>query len=334
MNDYLSAVPRAQLFDAVAKLGIRPRFDASQEELVKIIRDQIKQTDIKQEKDLQGESLDYRLDNIVKNVLIALIISILLFFVVLIFNISRPTKKSFCDSGTTSKTCIRCPSNADCSEGKAYCRPGFKLLHHLCILDDDDAIYVSSLVEYEMKLLEKQAGLYECKTSKTKYISTNDLIIQMIRHSKFKNIDIEYMANKAIDHLIFEDSVSNISEKNEIYYASDYIQRPISCVIRQNIESHIISVLFASFLLLATAIYIFIQSNIRNRKQQSFLIAQSIASSYNKYSFPVTEAAIRSNLKNVAPEYENLMPYVLNELKRNPKVKTSFNAGSFTFRFD
>lgn len=333
-NDYLSAVPRGQLFDALKKLGVTPRYDAPQEELVNLIKQKIQGTDIQRDKELLGETFDHHLDSIVNKLFIALFVALSAIVLIIAFNYLKPSKKLFCDSENPTGLCIKCPSNAICSEGKAKCHEGFKLMHRRCIYDDDDSIYISSLYEYEIKLLEKQAGRFDCRLDKTKYITRNDLLIHLIRHSKFKNVDIEYLSNKAVDHLVYENTIGNVTEDNQELYYSTNMQKPISCIVRQEIESHIFLTISISIILLSTAIYIYVQSVKNNRRKQSFLFVQSMINSYRNHHIPVNEDTIRSNLVSIDPNPDSLMPYVLDELRRNPKVKTSYICGSLTFRFD
>ena len=253
LKEYLEKVPSKELFATLTQMGEKVPYNTSKDELIRKITQKVIKNDKDLKKQIEAREWNRRFTTMIISGILMIII-ILFFFLLLKINFF-PIKNSFCSSNTTClhdpKNCIKCPSNANCTNGEAFCYENFTLVHRHCIFDDGDAIFIGNLLEKELSMLAKQAGLYSCRYSNEESFTREDLLIKLISTTKLKNVDIEYLANKAVDHLSYEDGII-IQEINGIkYYVSKDVERPFSCRVRITMSNHIklfFGVVFAIFI--------------------------------------------------------------------------------------
>ena len=241
LQEYLEKVPSKELFATITQMGEKVPFNTSKDELIRKIMQKVKNDDNNIKKQIDAREWNQKFTSLI--IFGILLICIILFFFILLKINFFPIQNSFCSSNTTCshdpKNCIKCPSNANCSNGEAFCYENFKLIHRHCIYDDGDSIFIGNLLEKELSMLAKQAGLYSCRYSNEESFTREDLLIKLISTSKLKNVDIEYLANKAVDHLSYEENII-IQEINGVkYYVSKDIDRPFSCKVRNVMSEHI-----------------------------------------------------------------------------------------------
>lgn len=243
LDCFLASAPRKELIATLVKLGGNVPYDAPNDVLAQMIKERVQFSGNTRPNTKKSNRIESSLDNLIAIGFFGLIILTIIILGIYFFFHLAPRKTSFCRTNeevTNGKSkCVKCPSNANCSQGNATCKEGFRLIHRSCILDDGDAIFVSGMVEQELALLARQAGLFSCAYSDYESKSRNDLIIELISKSRLKNADIEYLANKAVDHLAYESSVVKLNVDNEELYVSKDLTRPFSCRVRIAISRHL-----------------------------------------------------------------------------------------------
>ena len=243
LDCFLASAPRKELLTTLIKLGGNVPYDAPNDVLAQMIKERVQFSEKTRPNTRKSSKIESSLDNLIAIGFFGVIILTIIILGIYFFFHLAPRKTSFCRTNEEvvegKSRCVKCPSNANCSQGNATCKQGFRLIHRSCILDDGDAIFVSGMVEQELASLARQAGLFSCAYSDDESISRNDLIIELISKSRLKNADIEYLANKAVDHLAYENSIVKLNVDNEEFYVSKDLTRPLSCRVRIAISKHL-----------------------------------------------------------------------------------------------
>ena len=319
LEPLLNSLSRKELFSTLVQMGGTASFDTSKENLIQQIIQKVDTND----KVLQKPQKEKKWNDLICNLIlfiIALVCILIVFLLFLQFNIF-PSKNSFCSSNSTcshdTKNCIKCPSHANCSNGHAQCQDGFLLVHKYCITNDGDAIFLGNMIDKELHLLSRQAGLFTCRYSNDESLSRNDLLIQLIRNSKPKNVDIELLANKAVDHLEHEESIviTNINGIN--YYTSKEVDRPFSCKVRNSMYSHIKLYLTIALSILGISVISFKKQMNRFRKMKIKDCASIVIRKYSGSKERIRSSQIVADMSKVCNETNSFWNEVFYEVSKN-----------------
>jgi len=328
---YLSKASRGQLIDLMISLNIKFDFDSPNCVFIDLIREHLNNE--QKVVEYKGSKYELGVEKIISVILFTLLV--ICFFVVIIMGImyTFPSSSSFCDNKIINNSCVKCPSRAECTNGRAECPVGYTLIHYLCIVDDGDKIFVSGALEYALESLSKRAGQYRCGLSEIDYYHENELETLILKYLHMSSTDKERIINKTIPYLEYADIEIFIQSSGTIYVSKNVI-RPLSCTIKYMVLSHIEYLVSAAIILLSCIIFIWIKYRNTNQKEKAYFIANEIINMFKGERRSVTQQQVFAAMNKMEYNIEQIWPLVLTELSKNPHVTISKHGDTVTFMYN
>lgn len=253
---------------------------------------------------------------------------------ILSFIIKYQRRIYFCDTDNNSTKCDLCPHRAICTNGKATCDVGYKLMKRFCVQLNESETMIPSCLEYSYKALLNRAGDFKCNYCHKDWISADDLEISLIKKFNRKSHIITDIFPKIIEYISKDNRIIKKDVDGIIVYASIEFRTSIPCRMELFCTRNVRKFVIFTFLTMGFVALVVIQriTNERNKyvKYYAYLLLDFIKIHRNE----VTENQIYERfVKMTNSQNLKMWKSVIQLVGKSPSIVKINHGTEFSYKY-